>query len=424
VTFLGLLIYVVNLYIRPQDWAAAVLNWRLELFIVGVTVAIGLVRYMGTSGEDARRLPVHVPFLAGWVVAILLSDVTNGNIDDGLSMAFEYAKRGVVFLMFWLALDRIWKVRVALGLMLVLAAVLGVQGIYQIQHGVGWAGQPMYWGGRIRWVGLWDGANVLSLVFVTAVPIALEMIFGPSKFWQRLLALVAVSLVFVGMFLAASRGAFIALGVVFICYFVRRLGKAGLLVGAVALVGALAVGPARMTHLDMDKSADGESASQRVDMWAEGLEMFKYNPVFGIGKGQFASYTGFLIAHNSFVQNMGETGGFGLFMWLGLIYLSFRCLNTVSRVEDRLSPALASITRAIYVSLVAYLATSFFISTDFEPLYILMAFSAICLDLARRELKEDLPVAIGTYDWFKIGGLECATVLGLYAITATLSQLT
>jgi O-antigen ligase len=419
-TLLGLLVYYVLLVVRPQDWVAAVLYWRLELTVVIVTIVLGLMRFLNRDeGEGDRTWPIQLPFVFLWPVAIFLSNAINGNVADGLSFGLDYFKRSLIFFMFWLALDRTWKLRALAVLIVALTALLGLQGIHQVRDGVGWAGQAMYWGGRINWVGLWDGANVLSLLFVMAIPFALEMILSAWPFPFRIAGLLGLGLIVQGMILASSRGAWLALGVTLLFYAVRRIGGMGMVVGGVAMAAVMAAGPSR--SLAMDSSADGKSASQRVDMWAEGLEMLKYNPVLGIGKGQFAGYTGSLIAHNSFVQNMGETGLVGYYLWLGAIFLSFRLLMSLSRVSSSLSPPLSSATRAVHAALVGYLATSFFITTDFEPLYILMALAAVCFDLARRELGPALEIPFKPADLGTIAGLEVATIVVMYAVTAALS---
>src|SRR6202022_40482 len=133
-----------------------------------------------------------------------------------------------------------------------------------------------------------------------------------------------------------------------------------------------ALAPPRFSHVDMgDDSIDASSSRHRIDMWAEGLEMIKYNPVLGIGKGRFADYTGSLIAHNVFVQNMGETGLIGLFIWVAVVYTSFKPLPLALHHTEVISTGLASLSRALFVSSTGYLAASFFISTDLEPFYIL-----------------------------------------------------
>lgn len=421
--YLGLLTYCVLLFIRPSDWVAAVLNWPLEAWVVTLSLIFGIVRYKTSEYPHRGGLGVMVAMLVGWVVCVFLSNAVHGNMSDAVTFTIDFGKRALVATMFWLVIDSTRKMRWFSVVFVVVIAALGWQGIYMVEHGYGWAGQPMYWGGRIRWIGMWDGANVLSLIFVTAIPFVLEMVLGPWPFIGRIVAAASGGLILTGMGYAASRGAGQALVLVLLFYFKKRLGAIGFGIGGVAVLGLLLVAPARFTHLETDDgSIDAESSNERIDMWAQGLEMFKYNPVFGIGKGRYASYTGSLIAHNAFIQNLGETGFVGVTLWLGLIYYPIKRLRKVLEYEESLSPHLRSMARAVLLSFVGYLAASMFISTDLEPLYILMALSGVMLDIARHETGEPMPVSFGVPD---IAGIMCMTsvgIVGMYILVRLLGS--
>ena len=58
-----------------------------------------------------------------------------------------------------------------------------------------------------------------------------------------------------------------------------------------------------MANLDASES----SAQGRVQAWAEGLQMFKSHPLFGVGFGRYTDFNR-LVAHNSFVHTLGELG--------------------------------------------------------------------------------------------------------------------
>ena len=73
------------------------------------------------------------------------------------------------------------------------------------------------------------------------------------------------------------------------------------------MLGLIAIGPSRLSQ-NAAEDSDDSSSRHRVDLWSEGLEMFKDNPVLGVGKGQFVGYTGTQVAHNAFIENLGETG--------------------------------------------------------------------------------------------------------------------
>jgi putative inorganic carbon (hco3(-)) transporter len=416
-SYLGLLAYWVVLYVRPADWVKSVLDWPIEMVVALATFGLGLIK-----GRSPRTgpIPAQTWFLGLWVVAVFLSDLVNGHFSEAMQQGSRYAKLAAVFVMFWLVIDSTPKLRGVVLTMIVLSGLLGMQGMYQKAHGVGWAGQPMYWGDRIRWVGLWDGANMLSLLLVTSVPFILETLTGPWRWLSKVIAATAGVFVLIGLYLANSRGGWMALAVIILFNFRERFGWKGIALAGMVLAMLFAFGPSRLSEMDLQE----KSARHRIDMWAEGLEMVKGHPVLGIGKGQFAVYTGSLIAHNTLIQNAGETGMLGLFLWLGVLYLSFKSVLMVHKHRERLTPQLQSLNRALLAAFMGYLVGSFFVVADLEILYILCAFSAIVLVIARRETGDPLSVSCGFNDLTAIGGIAVGGVCLIYVLTATVSMLT
>ena len=126
------------------------------------------------------------------------------------------------------------------------------------------------------------------------------------------------------------------------------------------------------------------SAQNRVDVWKEGLEMVRYNPVFGIGKGNYASYTGSLIAHNSAIEVMGETGLPGLFLWLSLITISFKGIWAFYASTDNLNQK--SYAMALAISIIGYIASSMFVTLEYETFYLLLGFAAALGEVSGQEI--------------------------------------
>jgi O-antigen ligase len=417
---LGLLLYCVLLYIRPGDWVPQVLNWPLEFTVLGMTAVASGVRAWQAQGEDgAPQTKAHFWLLVLWLIAIFASNLTSGLFDSAVEFTILFFKKAVIAVTFWFALNSLGKMRWLLMAIVTLTAALAYQGIYQKTHGFGWAGQPLYWDNRICWVGLWDGANVLSLLFVIAMPFVFEMVIGAWNWFVKLLALTCGALIITGLVLAASRGGWLALGVIVVLYFKRRAGKVGVVLGPLVLAALLIVAPSRLSRED---ERDEGSTKGRIDMWAEGFEMFKYNPVFGIGKGQFVAYTSKLIAHNAFVQNMGETGSFGLFAWVGLIYASYKSLRIVrqaaAEIEDK---RIVAVNETIYTSLTGYLAASMFISTDFDLLYLMLGLAGAMPAIARRESGVPLQYEFGFSDVRNIALCIVGVTTVVYAMTAVMS---
>ncbi|MGB4787029.1 MAG: O-antigen ligase family protein, partial [Candidatus Acidiferrum sp.] len=72
-------------------------------------------------------------------------------------------------------------------------------------------------------------------------------------------------------------------------------------------------------------AADG---ADRLEAWANGLEMFKSAPLFGIG---FNGFTDFheITAHNSFVLCLAELGLLGSTLWMALLVTTTTNLNRI-----------------------------------------------------------------------------------------------
>jgi O-antigen ligase len=72
-------------------------------------------------------------------------------------------------------------------------------------------------------------------------------------------------------------------------------------------------------------AADG---ADRLEAWANGLEMFKSAPLFGIGFNGFTDYHE-ITAHNSFVLCLAELGLLGSTLWVAMLVTTTTNLNRI-----------------------------------------------------------------------------------------------
>jgi len=78
-------------------------------------------------------------------------------------------------------------------------------------------------------------------------------------------------------------------------------------------------------------AADG---ADRLEAWANGLEMFKSAPIFGIGFNGFADVYE-ITAHNSFVLCLAELGVLGSTLWMALLVTTTMGLNRIIGVRKK-----------------------------------------------------------------------------------------
>jgi O-antigen ligase len=180
------------------------------------------------------------------------------------------------------------------------------------------------------------------------------------------------ALLLAATYFTGSRGGFMATVGVFGLFLLSRL-KISVPRMMVAMGVMLLILVAAPSHLTSTSDSHG-SAQHRVSMWGEGIEMVQQNPVFGIGRGRFARYTGRLIAHNSGIEIMGEMGLPGIFLWLGMFYLAFRNIFAArAGLED---PKDRAYLMALALALTGYFISSLFVTLEYETQYILLALAA------------------------------------------------
>lgn len=369
--YFGIYLYIISLYIRPQDWVGWMLNFPIDDLIFGIIIVTGVGKLHNLKEVFTRP---QTKFFLWWLLWILLSCFTSGLFADGISQFVAYFKFFLLYLIAALYVDSFAKLRALIIFMIFVTTVLVIQSIDQWNVGVGWAGQTLGYtetkGYRIRWIGLWDGYNVLCMLFILGMAFIMQYWFKPAGLFKRLFWIGIGGLTLYAIYLTKSRGGIIGLVGVFGYYF-NDLIKSRFI--KLFLVPSLA-GMALMGVMLFGGTDDKEhSASQRVALWGDGLEMVKYEPIFGVGKGTFKEHSGSLIAHSSYIEILAETGFVGFFFWVSLVYSSLKGLWLTQTTLPNLDPANRALGRGIIAGLSGYLMASLFLTTEFELFYFIHA---------------------------------------------------
>ena len=162
-------------------------------------------------------------------------------------------------------------------------------------------------------------------------------------------------------------------------------------------------------------STGEESASERLDAWSEGLDMFRSSPVLGVGFENFTEHNE-LTAHNSFVLSFAELGTLGYFFWLALLVVA---IMQLFRVRQRAHYGLAEegLTRQTAVLIASFtgmLVGAFFLSRSYNPiLYLLVGLAIALYSVASTSFDE-----VGLPSVFEISrkvvALEFASIVAIY----------
>lgn len=291
---------------------------------------------------------------------------------------------------------------------------------YACEH-IGLLGTTSVGGGRVRYRGVLQDPNELSLAGGAGLPLAFA--FGQEKKKRKLgrHALVAVTfaLVLVCAVLTASRGGQLVFLAVLGVYFLRVFGLKGLALGATLAAPLLLLG-----------GRSGEEASsstlERLDCWATALSIWRSHPLLGVGLGQFDDYN-YMTAHNSYLLALAELGVPGMLFFSIIVYLSakipFVVLREATSAEAAAGGALAgaSSARPWAMALIAAFAGLsvgiFFLSFTYH--YVLWIYIGLsgALFSAVRAHHPSLTVRFGLRDFELVAAADIAIVIFSYLYT-------
>jgi O-antigen ligase len=410
--FFGMVLFLGLLYLRPEEYFPALAGARMTL-IVSLTAMFAWIVNACLSRERFQfHLPVVGCFLGFLTVAIGSTAACGaGSLGE---VTIELLKLLIMFVLIVHLINSEERLRKMAGAVLLFTVVLGARTVWQYQNG-----QAMYTSeGDVRALstGIFSDPNDLALAMAMALPLVLATLFGKARSWTKGWNLVSVPILIWCIFVTDSRGGMLALGAAVMSFFGRRLGRVGMLVGVIAVVGLFVFGPSRLSKM----SSDEESAQGRVAAWEAGMGMLASQPIWGVGKGQFTEHHQ-RTAHNSLVLCLAECGFAGTVLWLGIFYFAFRDTKTASLCvarQEREAAALAgqqppcwgssAFSIALQGSLITFAVGGFFLSRTYTPpLYVYLAMAVAAARVELGAAGQELPGSEGG-DWLKIGGITIA----------------
>lgn len=446
--FFWLLLYLVILYIRPQEYVEAL----LETPLVPTTLLLATGFWAVAQGKRFEA-PQHGLMLL-LAAAMFVSVLFTGWLGGAIATVTAFVPTMLLFYLVSTSVDSTARFRAICFVLTATSVVMALHGVDQVlslqgleqvrgQEGTGWTGAETI-EGRITYLGFLNDPNDLSMAFLMSLPLTLYLARRPTPLLLRAVAVAAAGITLYGIWLCNSRGSVLGLAAMLGLYTVRRFG---FLKGALALpvlVVALAfLSPSRSGELTMDD----ESAAGRVDAWYAAFEMFRSRPLFGVGAGLFTDHNP-MTAHNSFVLAVAELGLVGYTIWLANLAVTALMLWRLARSPEPAAPPPAPAgpgwrgrpaqgptgprpawtdVQACAASLgYAYagaLVAGFFLSRTYVVfLYLLIALVVAVWQLARRHWPGLEPVRLGPLV-APLAGLAVASIVGLFVLTGVLLRL-
>ena len=246
--------------------------------------------------------------------------------------------------------------------------------------------------------------NYLAAGLVPALVLAGALIGQVRDPVARILLLVTMVTLTAGLAATQSRGGLVAAvvaGIVAVAVQRRRVAA----VAAVALIALTATAWFASAPAAWERVTDWDGGGTgRAELWTVGWRMFEDEPITGVGLNNFREESQryvrepgplefvHLIAerpgvvHNSFLQQLAETGIVGLLLYLAAVGACLSALwRAVKRFEAAAEPLLAALSRSVIVAAAGLLAASFFLSNPTDArLWILLGLGPALYGVSRR----------------------------------------
>lgn len=380
--FKGLIIYIVIIILRPQDFIPGLARVRVALLMAIIIIAFFIIHKVFRR-ESFRALATRQNILMLLMLVIVPVSVL---VNTSVALAWEQFNEFLtVFFLFFMVsniTDNMEKLKKIVFTILLCVTLICLNGVLQHFRGYDILGNTMVVG-RITWVGIFGDPNDLALLVNSFFPLILLYVLdrktpGPARSGLALLG----ALYLLTIYYTNSRGGFIALAAVLILFTYKKWGPIkAFFTASAAIVVIFVVGLGRLSNISPYEA----SASGRVFAWIHGLVLLKDNPLIGVGFQQFYANHG-LAAHSAFIECMAELGLIGYFIWLTLLYTAITSLIRAERYATDSSAA--RYIRFLQLSFAGFIVSSVFLNQAYSPvLYILIGLTTVITQEVEGRLK-------------------------------------
>lgn len=365
------IVYLTFYFLRFHEYSYVTADTSLLALLLGACMVLYLFH------KEKNLKVIQLPFIVGFFVWACVSHISFFYLEGTITTADKLI-RLVIFYLIAAALfvdkDRL---ELYLKFICMCALIMAIHGFYQIYNGgVGWSGQPLSQGTRIRYVGVFSDPNDLGMLLLMSIPFYFYFLTKSNFIFSKILWLLLVVVLIYAIYLTNSRGTLLTLFALFGFYGWHKYSRTLVLTGIAITVPAVFA----VTRLSTISTSES-SARERISAWTEGFYMLRSDPIFGVGYDLFRDHH-HLVAHSSYVQSFAETGLIGYFFWLGLLSMSIYPLykfvykyspenSSNLKHGDDLLLQQKKIANTVMYSLIAYAGCAFFISRGDQPLFFL-----------------------------------------------------
>jgi len=389
--------YILLVVLQPSEW--------IRMF-EGIPVQeLTLVSALGVAalfnGDRLFEVISSYPakFFAYFIILSMISVLPNG---DSLGYAFgtigyKYIKFYIGYLIIVIANDSPEKIRktffwvILSGLVVSYFCIMLMLTGEGVGAGIGVTEQTLNWRGSVQWLGSFGGGNTTGLLLLFILSMSIGCLYKETSNVKKLFYILTTCVIGTAFIMTHSRGGFLGLMAV-IGYFTflhskmsfKKFAPLALMIGIIVL----AVKPQ-----EEGRGLKESSTPERVELYHQGLQMFKHNPVFGVGSSRFKNNNRIKkTAHNIYLNTLAETGFFGFFFFIAMWFVLFKRISINLPEIDKFDLINRNIQTSFLV--VAGCGVSlFFLSADHELPFITFAL----LTASANQLKGEYDITTTEY---------------------------
>jgi O-antigen ligase len=303
------------LYVRPSEIIQPLLGLELYLVVILLCLfaAIGAVlRELWPTNMDRFTACV-----IAFTVAVFFSHLAHLRLEEAFYWAFDAFKVFLYFLLFMgLVTDKL-RMRRMLFWLTIFISISALVSVLEFHGFVTLPAAAKIRDGdyiRLRGSGIFGDPNDLCVLLCLGILFGLYFLTTdvggamPRFFW-----LAPLALLFYSLLMTQSRGGLLALMVGLVALLRARLGWLSAVGVGIAVLPVLIILAGQRQAAISTETSTGHA---RIELWSDGLMLLRDNPIFGVGRDQYAENAG-QVAHNSYLHAFAETGLFGGIFFFG-----------------------------------------------------------------------------------------------------------
>lgn len=400
------IVYIVLTIISPTQFGPAWANYHALVYLAIITALFSLPSVLSRSSLLST---VQTYLLLAFIFMVGFSQIANHWLGGALNAWLRFLPSVAVF--FFIVANATTLRRLKIVIFAWVASCLGLVVEAFLGWYRGWLGdtfvlkrsyiataQGLEQLPRLRAVGFLNDPNDFSQMLIIIIAL-LFVAWRPGRFISNTAFVLAPAAVLLwAIYLTHSRGALLGLVMLALMAGYKRLGK----VPSLVLSGALGLG---LMAIDFTggRAIDPSAGADRLELWSEGLEMFKHSPIFGVGFGNFTDLAP-NTAHNSFILPLAELGIIGATIFVTVLVTTTLDLNRLIALREQPLAAVDSSARGPATS--DPCAAEPAPAVAFDPLEALFPYEtpadnilASCVEpYSPAELPERLPVGVTRSD--------------------------